>query len=381
MINHIPNCRCADNYQGNAFDYCYPVSSKIRIFCINLIKCISYKNTVLEIEKQRNVCIPSPCGPNSQCRDYNQQPVCSCIEGYLGSPPYCRPECINNSDCPLSEACLNNKCTDPCPGVCGLNALCHVNNHSPYCQCQPSYTGNPFLTCKPIVDAITPIQKSSCHPSPCGPYAECHENGGTPSCVCLPNYLGSPPNCHPECLTSSECLPRKACIKQKCIDPCPGLCGSQAECRVKSHIPSCFCPTDYEGDPFVACTPKQISATNIINPCNPNPCGTNAQCQQQNGAGSCQCLPEYFGNPYEGCRPECILNSDCPNNLQCINNKCRDPCPGTCGQNAMCYVQNHVPTCSCNSKYTGDPYTICHVIKFRKCILEKYIRYSNTYFK
>lgn len=62
----------------------------------------------------------------------------------------CRPECIANSECPLNQACLNQKCTDPCPGTCGLRAVCTVVDHIPYCNCPTNYTGNPFIGCQPI---------------------------------------------------------------------------------------------------------------------------------------------------------------------------------------------------------------------------------------
>lgn len=97
----------------------------------------------------------------------------------------------------------------------------------------------------------------------------------------------------------------------------------------------------------------------IRTPCVPSPCGANAICKEYNGAGSCSCLPDYIGNPYEGCRPECVLNSDCPSNRACIRNKCQDPCPGTCGQNADCQVVNHLPSCTCIIGFTGDPFQYC----------------------
>lgn len=97
----------------------------------------------------------------------------------------------------------------------------------------------------------------------------------------------------------------------------------------------------------------------IVTPCVPSPCGSNALCKEQNGAGSCSCLPDYIGNPYEGCRPECVLNSDCPSNKACIRNKCTDPCPGTCGQNAECQTINHLPSCICVNGYIGDPFRYC----------------------
>ena len=92
-------------------------------------------------------CVPSPCGPNSQCRNVNGQAVCSCLPTYIGSPPGCRPECVVSSECAQNRACVNQKCVDPCPGTCGLNARCEVINHSPICSCQVGFTGDPFTRC------------------------------------------------------------------------------------------------------------------------------------------------------------------------------------------------------------------------------------------
>jgi hypothetical protein len=92
-------------------------------------------------------CIPSPCGPNSQCRAVNGQAVCSCLPKYIGSPPGCRPECVVSSECPQNRACMDLKCVDPCPGTCGVNARCEVINHSPICSCNQGFTGDPFTRC------------------------------------------------------------------------------------------------------------------------------------------------------------------------------------------------------------------------------------------
>lgn len=97
-----------------------------------------------------NPCNPSPCGPNSQCREINNQAVCSCVSGFIGSPPTCRPECVVSTECPLNEACVNQKCKDPCPGTCGIDSRCEVINHNPICTCLPKYTGNPFIRCNLI---------------------------------------------------------------------------------------------------------------------------------------------------------------------------------------------------------------------------------------
>lgn len=102
------------------------------------------------VQVQVYPCNPSPCGPNSQCREINNHAVCSCIANYIGAPPLCRPECTTNSDCNQNEACSNQKCKDPCPGTCGIGAKCQVINHSPICNCPSGYTGNAFVHCHPI---------------------------------------------------------------------------------------------------------------------------------------------------------------------------------------------------------------------------------------
>lgn len=96
-----------------------------------------------------NPCVPSPCGPNAECRDANGIPSCSCLQTYIGSPPNCRPECTVNSDCSPSQACIREKCRDPCPGSCGTFAQCSVMNHVPICSCFEGYTGDPFSNCYP----------------------------------------------------------------------------------------------------------------------------------------------------------------------------------------------------------------------------------------
>lgn len=119
-------CRCPPGMTGNAFIICHQI----------------FQEPVI-----RNPCSPSPCGPNSQCRDVNNQPICTCLRSFFGNPPNCRPECSVNSDCSLNTACLNQRCRDPCPGTCGLNAECQVVNHNAICSCPSHLTGDPFSKC------------------------------------------------------------------------------------------------------------------------------------------------------------------------------------------------------------------------------------------
>lgn len=65
-----------------------------------------------------------------------------------------------------------------------------------------------------------------------------------------------------------------------------------------------------------------------------------------------------MGNP-PNCRPECTINTDCASDKACINERCIDPCPGSCGLNAQCFVQRHLSICTCNDGYMGDPFNSC----------------------
>ena len=101
------------------------------------------------IETSRDPCSPSPCGPNALCKTDGENASCACLNNYKGTPPNCRPECSIHADCNSNEACINEKCRDPCPGSCGLNAQCNVVNHIPNCACLEGYTGDPFSSCYP----------------------------------------------------------------------------------------------------------------------------------------------------------------------------------------------------------------------------------------
>lgn len=363
VISHTPNCVCLFKFTGDPFLQCNPVVD------------------VLLPQDKPTPCLPSPCGANAICRERGGAGACSCLEDYIGNPyEGCRPECVLNTDCPSNKACISNKCVDPCPGTCGQNAMCQVINHLPSCTCIPDFTGDPFRYCQRTPEILQPVVLKPCSPSPCGPNSQCREVNEQAVCSCLPSYMGSPPNCRPECVVSSECPSDKACVNQKCVDPCPGTCGINAQCKTINHSPVCSCQTDFTGDPFTRCfaIPRklyelplkyklfsQILAPMVLpeplppaNPCVPSPCGPNSQCRDVGGLPSCSCLERYIGSP-PNCRPECIINSECTSNLACIREKCRDPCPGSCGIGAQCSVINHVPICSCLEGYTGDPFSSC----------------------
>jgi hypothetical protein len=120
-------------------------------------------------ETPKNPCSPqhNPCGPFSECRqDYNNLAICTCLPGYLGSSPNCHPECTINSDCSNDKACINQKCKNPCDGVCGFGADCKVQNHNAICVCPEGTQGDSFKSCTPIPTPskkfiVFPLSRSS----------------------------------------------------------------------------------------------------------------------------------------------------------------------------------------------------------------------------
>lgn len=342
VINHYPVCYCPPNHSGDA-----------------LVSCHEIRHTPIT---PVNPCDPSPCGPNSRCLISSNVAVCSCLPQYKGSPPFCQPECIVSSECSLIKACDNQRCIDPCPGTCGANANCQVVNHNPICSCPKGLTGDPFVSCQYYDEGKDrgDVDRNPCTPSPCGTNSICQIKQNRPVCSCIENFIGKPPYCRPECVLSSECSQDKACIKEKCLDPCQNACGPNAECHVVAHSAYCNCLPGYEGDSFIGCSKVDVIIHDVKDPCSENPCGVNAECTVYNHAAKCSCIPPYRGDPYStGCRPECILNADCPSHFSCINQYCRDPCPGVCGVNAECTVANHIPICSCSRGFNGDPFSGC----------------------
>jgi len=131
------------NVWSNKVFFIKYTNSLVNIF--NRSSCIS---DAVVIRDDPHPCTPSPCGANAQCREQNNAGSCSCLPGYFGNPyEGCRPECIVNTDCSPSTACIQYKCQNPCPGNCGLNADCQVVYHVASCICNPGYTGNPYQSC------------------------------------------------------------------------------------------------------------------------------------------------------------------------------------------------------------------------------------------
>ena len=57
--------------------------------------------------------------------------------------------CLSNNDCPDYTACQSRKCINPCaaPNVCAPNANCRVTRHQAVCTCPNGYIGSPEISC------------------------------------------------------------------------------------------------------------------------------------------------------------------------------------------------------------------------------------------
>lgn len=105
-----------------------------------------------------------------------------------------------------------------------------------------------------------------CQPSPCGLNSFCRVINNQASCSCLAGFVGQPPNCKAECISNSDCALNLACKNKKCVNPCRGSCGANAECHVISHASMCTCSEGYTGDPFTQCYPeRKIYFLNLVN--------------------------------------------------------------------------------------------------------------------
>ena len=123
------------------------IRTYIKLFNLNLFSVTTERATT---PRPVNPCQPDPCGRYAQCRNVGGVAACSCLPGYIGVPPNCRPECLIHSECASNLACIDEKCRDPCPGACGFNAECSVIMHNAVCRCQAGYEGDPFSGCRRI---------------------------------------------------------------------------------------------------------------------------------------------------------------------------------------------------------------------------------------
>ncbi|KAK0166733.1 hypothetical protein PV327_004222 [Microctonus hyperodae] len=206
------------------------------------------------------------------------------------------------------------------------------------------------------------IASGGCSANTCGINAKCSMTDGRAVCSCLNLHIGDPLiHCHRvECQIPEDCPSTQICSNNHCVNACDGVCGINAHCDAKNHVPICSCPPGYSGDPFKSCYIADPLHLITEAACKPSPCGVNTKCEVIREVPVCSCLPGYRGSPLVGCRHECENDSDCSSHLSCSASfKCESPCR-SCGDGANCDVINHQAQCSCPTNYQGNPLTKCY---------------------
>ena len=72
----------------------------------------------------------------------------------FSAPPPTEPSldvgCSTNDECPDYTACENRQCINPCAfkNPCAPTAHCKVVRHSPICTCPDGYVGSPTTSCQ-----------------------------------------------------------------------------------------------------------------------------------------------------------------------------------------------------------------------------------------
>ena len=222
--------------------------------------------------------------------------------------------CKRDDECPLTQACIQRECQDPCPfEQCGIKASCSVSSHLARCRCPPGHKGSPYVECKPY-----------------------------------------------ECLTDPECPTTLACRNEKCVDPCD--CAANADCEARNHRGICTCRPGYTGDPyFEGCRPSKkflrVIENSFLNISSfysvPEPVIEEQDCKVDVDCPALEICYTLGGR-----------------------NRCVDPCStiSPCVANAFCKVYSTTPTrtmtCVCFEGYTGNGVVSCDKIsKF----VQKYI--------
>lgn len=343
--NHMAVCKCPTGTIGNPYIDC---RTELLPECERDTDCPS-KLACLSNKCQNPCSVLEPCQSPSRCEVVPSSPVrtmiCICPEGYVSSGSgTCKPtkpvieigECIVDSDCPNEKACLNGICRDPCN--CGINAECRIKDHKPVCSCKQGYDGNPQLECVKI-----------------------------------------------GCTSDRECSGTHTCLNRQCIPACAAdgsSCGRDAECYGINHKPVCECISGYSGNPKIACIllgcrsdtdcpfDKACINQKCENPCEKTAvCAVNEICQVYRHRAECSCPPGWVGDFERGCSRQqdeiCRYDEDCPSQTACIGGECVNPCNATepCGVNSLCTVLDTVPVrtmiCECLPGFQGNAAIQC----------------------
>lgn len=360
-------------------------------------------------------CQQNPCHPSARCQNTAGSFVCSCPDGLVGDPFQggCRypDECSTHSDCPLTAACEQNRCTNPCARaaeICGQNAECSVNAHEVRCTCPPNTRGDPHTLCK-LVECtdnndcavnLACVDTSCVDPCTlehsCGRNADCTvenhvgictchaETTGNPLLGCVPiQYCSNNQQCQSGticnagvccslCTTNRDCVGDQVCLQGICQPTCQtnATCAEFQFCQNSICVQQVRCRADDECGPAERCEQDAYGRAECRNACESGVlCGRNAECTARDHQAVCSCRAGFAGDATAaggvGCKPiECEQDEQCSADKLCDGNVCRLACllGESCGANALCAAENHRKVCHCQPGFTGDARQHCEPI-------------------
>ena len=251
-------CSCREGWIPDTDRSCVPIETTNSPGCVRDDECEKDSACL------NRICMnPCDCGKGADCFLSNHRPVCQCPEGTVGNPQVeCKPVgCQSDSECQDREACSNGKCINPCllDDPCGVNAECFPQRHIANCRCLSGYEGDPVQGCIPIgcrSDSECPVtqacQNRDCvNPcetgNPCAQNADCLVHQHLAQCRCQIGFTGDPyrsclPFPSPECVEDKDCPSSQVCFEEKCLNPCNKFspCNAPATCRVVDSLPIRF---------------------------------------------------------------------------------------------------------------------------------------------
>lgn len=248
----------------------------------------------------------------------------------------CTFGCRADEDCNANQACISNKCIDPCEATpCGPNAKCTVFNQRATCSCPAGFIPNPTA-------------KVACLRSP---GSACQANR---DCATGTACMGG--TCTPVCSTDLNCLSNERCDQ---AGICKSLCRRDEDCRsgeiCEGLVCAIGCRADVECQENYACINNQCQGTRVrvrddyihffylilpgftaifafvfSDPCSlPDACGVNAKCSNVNHQKLCACPAPLGGDPLIGCKQAflpCSTELDCPTGQTCYGRSCYATC-------------------------------------------------------
>ncbi len=206
-----------------------------------------------------------------------------------------------------------------------------------------------------------------------------------------------------ECQYDINCPDNRACIENRCLDPCHTVnrpCAPNAECNALLHRPICRCPIGWAGNahqecfkcrfPYAADVAEMTILASVVSDdclkdddcpeskaclhqqcvdvCSRTSCGERAVCEAKYHHAQCVCPPGLQGNPIVRCVDVgCLRDEDCNQREKCdyASQRCLPLCTGNaCASGASCQARNHKEYCECIPPLRGDGFVFCEQ---RKC--------------